>query len=234
MDARGARVSDERDLLASTELFRRLNTDALQELAHRSRHRWYRRGEVLFREGDPSGLLFVLVSGALKLAVSSRDGDQLTLAVLHQPAAVVGEVGLVDGHPNEASCEALVPSEVLVLSREDLQPLLSSPEIAKGLLLTLVARVRQSVAQSSDLAFLSVLGRLAKALLNLAQPQRDGSGQAITLPLTQTELAQIVGGSRVTVNVQLRSLEHRGLLRVAGRQIVLLDLRRLEQLAAAP
>jgi CRP-like cAMP-binding protein len=232
MDDTGTQVSDERDLLLSTELFRGLTTEALQELAHRSKRRRYRQGEGLFREGDPSGLLFVLVSGVLKLAVSSRSGAQLTLAVLHQPAAVVGEAGLIDGHPHEASCVALVPSEVLVLSREDLQPLLTSPELARGLLLTLVARLRQSVAQSSDLAFLSVRGRLAKALLDLAQAQRDGSEEAVTLPLTQTELAQMVGGSRVTVNVQLRSLERRGVLRVEGRQIVLLDLQHLEQLAA--
>ncbi len=218
-------------LLGETQLLGRLDAAALQELAARSKRRSYRRGEVIFRQEDPSGLLFMLVTGLLKVAVRSVAGGQLILAVLDQPGAVVGEVGLVDGRPHEASCEALEDSEVLLLAREDLMPLLqSSAEVAQGLLLTMAARVRQSVEHSSDLTFLSLPGRLAKALLSLSQYQEEGSDRT-PLRLTQTVLAERVGGSRVSVNQTLRMFESRGWLRNDHGRITLLDPHALEEFA---
>jgi CRP/FNR family cyclic AMP-dependent transcriptional regulator len=98
--------------------------------------------------------------------------------------------------------------------------------VAEALLRTLGAMVRRTTRQIGDLAFLSLQGRVAAKLLDLAEP--DGSR---TRRFTQVELATMVGGARQTVNQALRSLESRGYIRSAGRAFELLDREQLRRLA---
>ena len=99
-------------------------------------------------------------------------------------------------------------------------------QIAEALLRTLGTMVRRTTRQISDLAFLSLQGRVAAKLLDLAGP-----GQARTRRITQVELATMVGGARQTVNQALRSLESRGYIRSAGRVFEILDREQLRRMA---
>jgi CRP-like cAMP-binding protein len=98
----------------------------------------------------------------------------------------------------------------------------------------LARRLRNTNDALSDLVFTDVPGRVAKALLGMAekfgQPRDDG---ALTLQhgLTQEELAQLVGASRETVNKALADFATRGWLRLESRGVVILDQDRLEHRA---
>jgi CRP-like cAMP-binding protein len=198
--------------------------------AQASRHR-YQRGQVIFNEGQPGIHLLVLVSGALKLTVTSPVGGELILTVLSRPGDVAGEVSLLDGSSYEASCEVLQDSEVLVVARESfLSPLKASAEVAEALCLAMAARLRQSIQQSSDLALLDVQGRLAKVLLGLAERQDQGP---LPFPLTQDDLARMVGTSRVSVNRILRLWRDRGFLSLDRYHITVREPDVLERLATS-
>jgi CRP/FNR family transcriptional regulator, cyclic AMP receptor protein len=170
--------------------------------------------------------MFVLLEGSVKLLVCSRDGELIELH-RHSAPAVFGELALLDGGPRSASAEAVERSLLLVLTRPEVLRLLrSDDQLAEALLRILGAMVRRTTRQISDLAFLSLQGRVAAKLLDLTEP-----GQARTRRITQVELATMVGGARQTVNQALRSLETRGFIRPDGRTFEILDRDQLRRLA---
>jgi CRP/FNR family cyclic AMP-dependent transcriptional regulator len=215
-------------VLARTELFSGIDLATRRRIAEHVAERVVERGQCVFTQGQPGDGLYVLAEGAVKLFVSSRDGDVVEL-VRHRPPATFGEVALLDGGPRSASAEATERSLLLVVTRAELVALLRSEEqVAEALLRTLGTIVRRTTRQVSDLAFLDLQGRLARQLLVLAG---DGNGAGRTRRLTQAELASMVSGARQTVNQALRSLEARGYIRSDGRGFEILDRGRLEDLA---
>jgi CRP/FNR family cyclic AMP-dependent transcriptional regulator len=217
-------------VLARTELFSGIDLATRRRIAEHVAERVVERGQCVFTQGQPGDRLYVLAEGAVKLFVSSRDGDIVEL-VRHRPPATFGEVALLDGGPRSASAEATERSLLLVVTRAELVALLRSGEqVAEALLRILGTIVRRTTRQVSDLAFLDLQGRLARQLLVLAV-DGDGNGAGRTRRLTQAELASMVSGARQTVNQALRSLEARGYIRSDGRGFEILDRGRLEDLA---
>jgi CRP/FNR family transcriptional regulator, cyclic AMP receptor protein len=213
-------------VLARTELFQGIDEATQRRIAGHVAERVVERGQCVFIQGEPGDRMYVLAEGAVKLYVSSRDGGIVEL-VRHQPPAAFGEVALLDGGPRTASAQAVERSVLLVVTRPELLRLLRSDEkLAEALLRILGAMVRRTTRQVSDLAFLSLQGRVAAKLLDLAEP-----GQDLTRRITQVELATMVGGARQTVNQALRSLEARGFIRANGRSFEILDREQLRRLA---
>ena len=213
-------------LLGRVEPFRGLDEGARLTMVEHASRRVVDKGQMVFWQDDPGEAMFVLLEGSVKLVVCSRDGELIELH-RHDAPAIFGELAMLDGGPRSASAEAVVRSTLLVVTRPELLALLRSDEqVAEALLRTLGAMVRRTTRQISDLAFLSLQGRVAAKLLDLAAP-----GEALTRRITQVELATMVGGARQTVNQALRSLESRGYIRSAGRSFEILDRDQLRRLA---
>jgi CRP/FNR family cyclic AMP-dependent transcriptional regulator len=216
------------DILARTELFQGVDDAARRRIAERVAERLVERGQTVFVQDDPGDRMYVLAEGAVKLYVSSRNGDIVELVRHHAPA-VFGELALLDGGPRSESAEAVERSALLVVTRGELLRLLRSDEqVAEALLRLLGAIVRRTTRQLTDLVFLNLPGRVARQLLLLAS---DGGRGATTRQVTQGELASMVGGARQTVNQVLKSLEARGYIRPVGRAFQLLDPHQLRRLA---
>jgi CRP-like cAMP-binding protein len=213
-------------LLAEVEPFGELDEGTRLEVAGRAGRRVVERGQVICWQGEPGESMFVLLNGAVKLVVRSKDGELVEL-VRHQPPASFGELAVLDGGPRSATAEAVERSTLLVVTRAELLRLLRSEEqVAEALLRSLGGMVRRTTHQVTDLAFLSLQERVAAKLLELAGP-----GGARTRRLTQVELATMVGGARQSVNQALKALEGRGYIRVVGRAVEILDPRQLHRLA---
>jgi CRP-like cAMP-binding protein len=213
-------------LLGRVEPFRALDEPARLTMVEHASRRVVDKGQIVFWQDDPGESMFVLLEGSVKLLVCSRDGELIELH-RHDAPAIFGELALLDGGPRSASAEAVERSTLLVVTRpEVLQLLRSDEQVAEALLSTLGAMVRRTTRQVSDLAFLSLQGRVAAKLLDLAEPD-----QVRTRRVTQVELATMVGGARQTVNQALRSLESRGYIRSSGRMFEILDRDQLRRLA---
>ncbi len=216
-------AGDETALLQNTPLFAAMAIDAMARLAEKATRRSYARGEVIFREDDPGDALFVVVSGLVKVYRSSVDGDEMVLVTLG-PTAVFGELPMIDGGVRSASAAAVELTTVLTLKRTALlEALRSSPELADGLLRSIGSMVRRLTDQAADLVFLDLHGRVAKLLLALSEERgtSEAGGRALDLHLTQTDLANMVGGSRQSVNQVLNSFERLGYLDLDGRRILI-------------
>jgi CRP/FNR family transcriptional regulator, cyclic AMP receptor protein len=213
-------------LLAKVEPFGELDQATRLEVAGRAGNRMVERGQVICWQGEPGESMFVLLQGVVKVVVRSRDGELVEL-VRHQPPATFGELAVLDGGPRSATVEAVERSTLLVVTRAELLRLLGSDEQVAGALLRSLGRmVRRTTNQVTDLAFLSLQGRVAAKLLELV-----GERAGRTRRLTQGELATMVGSARQSVNQALKSLEARGYVRVAGRAVEVLDPEQLRRLA---
>jgi CRP/FNR family transcriptional regulator, cyclic AMP receptor protein len=210
-------------LLTKTQLLGALDAGALVPLADKALERVYRRGQLVFHQGDLGDALFIVTEGLVKVFVTSEEGEEMVLVTL-RPPETFGELAVIDGGPRSASAQALEDTHVLVVTRATLlEALHEQPSLAEALLRSLGAVVRRLTEQASDLVFLDLHGRVAKLLLALAQERGEARGDAIVLDLhlTQSDLAGMVGGSRQSVNQILRAFERRGYLVFHHRQVVI-------------
>ncbi|MFN2388372.1 MAG: Crp/Fnr family transcriptional regulator [Actinomycetota bacterium] len=160
------------------------------------------------------------------MVVTSEAGVEMVLATLG-PTETFGELALIDGGERSASAETLAPTTALVLARATLLDVVREhPALTDALLRSLGTLVRRLTEYASDLVFLDLPGRVAKLLLAMATEQGRAGDPATVLDLhmTQTDLANLVGGSRQSVNQILRAFEGRGYLSLQGKQVVLKDL----------
>jgi CRP-like cAMP-binding protein len=215
---------DAADLLARTPAFGSLDRDTLERLAERCELRSYRRGQLIFQQGDPGDRLFVVRSGLVNVMRVSWTGEEFLLATL-RPPDFFGEVAVVDGGPRSASAVALEPTTLLAIPRAPLLELMrESPSLLESLLQVVARLLRGTLERASDLVFLDLPGRVAKVLLELAEargePAPEG-GVCLDLEITQGHLAAMVGGSRPTVNQILHAFQQRGYIVLSGRHLVI-------------
>jgi CRP-like cAMP-binding protein len=184
----------------------------LADLSEHASARSYERNQLLFSQGDPSSELFVVQRGRIAIATHAPDGRESVVVVL-EDGGLFGELGLFDGGPRSADARALVESEVIVLEYEHVRIVLESrPELLWLVVRLFAQRLRATDEALADAVFLDVPGRTAKRLLELAAGRDE-----FRLPVTQEELAGMVGASRERVNKALALFSRLGWIEVQGR-----------------
>ncbi|MBV9485951.1 MAG: Crp/Fnr family transcriptional regulator [Frankiaceae bacterium] len=220
-------------VLAQAPLFAALDADSAATLEATLTTRTLARGHVVFREGDDGDRLFIVLEGKVKISRAAADGRENLLAVLGG-GEMFGELSLFDPGPRTATVTTVTEAVLASLDHDDLRPLLTErPGVAVQLLMALAQRLRRTNEAMADLVFTDVPGRVAKALLDLAEKfgVQEAEGLRVRHDLTQEELAQLVGASRETVNKALSEFAHRGWLRIEGRSVLLIDPERLARRA---
>ncbi len=225
------------EALGRVSLFAELDRPTLERLASRVRARRFRRGEVLFHQGDPGDSLFIVASGAVKIVLPSEDGDEAILTTV-RPGEFFGELALLDGAARSATAIALEGTETFVLPRASFRELIDSdPGARDRLLAALAAELRRLTRHVEELHFLDMTGRLAARLAHLAE-EAGQAGEAqpageirLAGPFTQGDLGAMIGATRQSVNKLLGAFVDDGLIRLDRDAIVILDLPRLSQAA---
>jgi CRP/FNR family cyclic AMP-dependent transcriptional regulator len=191
------------------------------------------RGDRLFSEGDIGDKLYIIISGKMKLTRAAPDGRE-NLQSVHGPGEMFGELSLFDPVPRTATATAVTDAELAGLTHDDVRKWLSTrPEVAMHLLAALAQRLRRINDVKADLVFTDVPGRVAKALLDLAERfgVPNSEGIQVNHDLTQEELAQLVGASRETVNKALADFAARGWIQLAAKSVLVTDADRLRKRA---
>ena len=209
-------------LLAQAELFADLEPDVLEQLAASASEHALRRNDVIFAEGDTPGDLFVVVSGRIAIANKSIDGRESVVALMER-GDLFGEMGLFDGLGRSAEARALESSTVISVPYAPIKALYESrPELLWKVVAMLATRLRNMDEALADAVFLDVTGRTAKRLLELA-----GDKDEFTLPITQEELAGMVGASRERVNKAIAAFVRLGWIKQVDRRYIILKRREL-------
>jgi CRP/FNR family cyclic AMP-dependent transcriptional regulator len=221
------------DVLSETPLFEALNEQDAAALRSGIIDVQLDRGERLFSEGDAGDKLYIILTGKIKLTKAAPDGRENLLSV-HGPGEMFGELSLFDPIPRTSSATAVTSAQLAGLAHDDLRTWLSTrPEVAMHLLQALAQRLRRINDVKADLVFTDVPGRVAKALLDLAERfgVQTPEGLQVNHDLTQEELAQLVGASRETVNKALADFTARGWIQLAAKSVLITDTDRLRKRA---
>ena len=217
-------TADARSLLAGTSLFADASSEALAPVAAASRERALVRGDVLFKEGDAPDALYVVVRGRVAIAMASPIDRRESVVALMEAGDLFGEMGLLDDGPRSALARALEPSAVIEVPFEPVRELFTSePSLLWNVVRLLAGRLRVMDEVLADSVFLDVTGRTAKRLLELA-----GESDEFALPVTQEELAGMVGASRERVNKSIATFVKLGWLEQNERSYRILRRDQLE------
>ena len=181
-------------------------------------------GAVVTRQGAAVNSLFLVTSGAVRLSAVTEAGREVVVGLLCR-GDLFGEAALL-GEPSRVRAQAVGPTTVLALPLPSLRSLLGShPATAEQLLRMIATRLHCTSAALEDALTADVSGRVAGRLRDLAARHGEPgpAGIRLRVPLTQDELARMVGASREAVNRTVGALSARGVLRSSGGRVTIAD-----------
>ncbi len=206
-------------MLQNVPLFASLSSAERRTLARAVAIRSYPKNSVILNEGERSDSIYVIDSGKVKVLMRDEEGKEVILSILKE-GDYFGELALIDELPRSASVVAMEPSEMTVLSKADfLQCVANNPGIAMTVMRGLAQRLREADLKIESLALMDVYGRVARTLLQLAEP--ENGRLVIKEKLSQREIANMIGASREMVSRILKDLAHDGYILIEGKRIVL-------------
>ncbi len=199
--------TDDAEILARAGLFRAMGPELVEKLAATAERRTLIRNDVLFSEDDPAEELYVVIDGRIAIGKRGPDGRRSVVGVLER-GDLFGEMPLFDARGRSLDALALEHTELLAVPYPPIRQLLQeTPELLWEVIALLTRWIRNADEALADSVFLDVTGRTAKRLLELSRDSDE-----FALPLTQEQLAGLVGASRERVNKTLATFIRLGWL----------------------
>src|SRR3977135_3277311 len=224
--------SDKLAMLRNDPIFCDLESEAFDQLCRYAKHSTLKRGATLFSKGDPGNSLYAVISGTVKMSISSPDGRSAILNIIG-PGEIFGDMALLDGRARSADAIANSNCEVFIIDRREFIPFVKSqPTLAMKFIELLCERLRVTSDQVEQIILQNLPGRLASALLRLTEKHKLGP-QGRTIAITQQEISEMVGMTRESINKQLRAWAARDWVRLEHGAIVVRKAEPLQTLAEA-
>lgn len=214
------------DFLKSTVLFTGLSDVVLKRISQDVIERHYAQAEIIFREGDPGRVLYLVKSGQVRIFIHGLDGTETSVILLGRPGNIFGELAVIDGLPRSATAVAMEPTILYTINRESFRDhMRQNPLLAFNFMQELSSKVRHNTRQIDTLTSLPVPQRLARKLMELAQDYGhvESQGVYINSTLTQGQLASLIGATRESTNKALREFRLRDWILMDHGRITILD-----------
>src|SRR6202048_4500717 len=225
-------VSSKLSVLHQHPFFCDLEPEALDQLCRYAKHTTVKRGATIFCRGDPGNSLFAVISGTVKISISSPDGRNAILNLIGA-GEIFGEMGVLGGAARSADATANTACEIFVIDRREFLPFVKSqPALSMKFIELLCGRLRRTSEQVEQIILQNLPGRLASALLGLTDKRKLEPGSR-TIAITQQEISEMVGMTRESINKQLRAWATRTWVRLEHGAIVVLNAEMLRELAEA-
>ena len=185
------------------------------------RKRSYKAKGIIIHYGDRSNSLYYILSGSVAVVAEDSDGKEITLTYLSS-GDFVGEMGLFDENPRSASVRAKTKCEIAEIGYGKFVPLcFKYPEFIFTIAQQISTRLAHTSRKASDLAFLDVSGRVARALIDLChEPYAQKKPNGIHIRITRQEIARLAGCSREMAGRGLKDLEVKRLVLLYGKTVV--------------
>jgi CRP-like cAMP-binding protein len=219
-------------VLRKHPIFCDLDPEALDQLCRYAKHSSLKRGATIVSKGDPGNSLIAVISGTVKISISSPDGRSAILNLIG-PGETFGEVAVLDGLARTADATANTNCEIYVIDRRDFLPFVrSQPALAMKFIELLCTRLRWTSDQVEEVILQDLPGRLASTLLRLTEKHKLAQGGR-SIAITQQEISEMVGMTRESINKQLRAWATRNWVRLEHGAIAVLNPEMLRELAEA-
>jgi CRP/FNR family transcriptional regulator, cyclic AMP receptor protein len=197
------------DLIRRVPLFSTLTQAQAESVSDAVVKKRFKRGECIVEQGKKSNMLAIVLTA--RVVTTDSRGREVILATMN-PGDYVGEMSLIDNQPHSATVRAEVQTDVLILGRVEFARCLpENTSMAYAVMKGLVQRLRQADRKIESLALMDVYGRVARALLEFAKPDKDGE-LVIRDRVSRQDVAKMIGASREMVSRVMKDLEDRGFI----------------------
>lgn len=218
-------------LLRSVPLFASLNERNLTRLVEDFRLREYSRDEIIFRQGDESREVYIVLKGKIRIFKISPSGNETSIDIF-STNDLIGEFAALDNQPRSASAKAIDAVALLTMSQDQfLYHLETIPELALSLARLLAQKLRWTASFAESVAQFDAAGRLLHILIfyveRYGEELEAGKRYRMELSLNQTDLASMVGARREWINRLLSDWRKRGLLEYDRGVITIHDFERV-------
>ena len=218
-------------LLSLVDIFEPLSEEEIEHLNGQLPDRHLMTGEIFYGPQDPSERLFILQKGKVRIFRSTPDGREFTLAVV-ESSTIFGEMALMGQQMEGAYAQAMEPSQVSTMAKEDLEQLvLEKPTVGLRIMQVLSERLRRQETRLEDANMKDVHARLAGiiALLVESEGVRTGTGYRIPTHYTHERLGTMIGANRVAVTRAFGLLQDEGIVELRRRLIHVSDIEALRR-----
>lgn len=218
---------------APRDLLLGLTPEERLRVAEVGRERRVRRNNLLYRQGDPPDLTYILHSGMVRTFRTSREGREFTVGYWREHD-IIGGPDIFSSEPRWLSAEAVADCVLTGFNHDALDRLIADfPRFAHNLIAALSFKSRWMMNTGDTLGTASVAQRIAQVIVMQAEVhgRTTTDGLRELTHMSHRDIATLVGASRQWVTTALADLQRRGLVRVGHRRITLMDGPRLEQLA---
>jgi CRP/FNR family cyclic AMP-dependent transcriptional regulator len=226
-------IEEEVQLLSTVDILEPLSEEELETLARRSSDTHLEEGEIFYTPHDSSERLFILKKGKVRIFRMAPDGREFTQSMVDS-GTVFGEMALTAQRLQGAYAQAVEPSILITMSREDLEHLiLQKPEVGLQITHLLSERLRRYETRLEDAILKDVHSRLASIILLLIESEgtRTGAGYRIPAHYTHQRLGTMIGANREAVTRAFGILQDEGVVELRRRLIYVKDIEALSQAA---
>jgi len=209
--------------LRKVPLFSGLKLQEVQTLIPLFREKGFPKNSVIFSQDEAGDTFFFILNGRVKIVLFSKDGREIILCTLGSNE-FFGEMSLIDGLPRSATVIALENTNLIFLKRNDfIEVLKGHPEMMLSIMKEMSRRIRKADERIGSLSVLSVYGRVARVLLELAREsgKKVPMGYIIEKKPTHNEIASMAGTTRETVTRIINDLIRRGYIAIEGKSIII-------------
>ncbi|TBL71248.1 Crp/Fnr family transcriptional regulator [Paenibacillus thalictri] len=217
-------------LLQNVPLFQDFSPEELEFFAPLFTERKFKKGSILFFEGDTGDEMFLIQSGVVK--IYRIDNAKEIILALFRDGDYFGEMALIQkGLTRSATAETLEPSIIYTLARSQLFEFIErSPKLCMKLLEDTMQRLRRANEQIYDLTFLDVRSRTMKTILRLTEEHgiKKPGGTMIDVKLTHQQLANLIGTVRESVTKVLQELQEDKVITIDKKFIMVKDMEGLK------
>lgn len=218
-------------MLENIPIFESFSPEELGRIASLFVEHKYKKGTILFFEGDPGEDFYLVKNGVVK--IYRLDDTKEIILALFRDGDFFGEMSLIQkGLTRSATAETLEACSIYTLSRSEFfQFLESSPRLCLKLLEITADRLRKANEQIFDLTFLGVRSRIFKTIIRLSEEYGEPSqqGSFINMKLTHQELANLVGTVRESVTKVLQELQEENIILIQKKKIILKNMDALQR-----
>lgn len=220
------------DYLKKVPYFNELEDKSLEEIHKISTINFFKKGSIIFMEGEKGEAIYFVKSGKVKISKTSSIGKEYIIKIMEK-GDVFAESVLFVGGEYPATAEAIEDSEVIMLKNQDIENLiLKNSKIALSIIKLMAKRLKNVAVIIENLALRDSIGRTASVLLTFAKERgiNTKEGILLNLNLNRQDLANIVGTSRENVTRILSQMDKEGIIHLDRQKIIIKDIERLKEM----
>jgi len=206
------------------ELFQALDETERQSIVKLAKGKLYRKGEIIFQEGDTADVVYLIRTGKVLLYKSSVDGKEISLDILEENG-IIGENTIFEDLLQTFNARALEDAFICRCFKDDFAKLLQNPAVAMKFIRSLTDKLNSYTDSMADIAFCDVKGRVFNTLIRLGKKYGRNTGEGISLDiqLSHEDIAHMINASRVMVTNSIQALRQEGKIANTNRRFVVLN-----------